>query len=265
LDIRYRTMRNFLATLAFSQGVPMIAHGDEIGRTQQGNNNAYAQDNAISWVDWDLDERQKELLAFTQKVFAIRHLNPVLRRRSFFRGEVVDHSGVKDLTWIRADGQEMAQEDWQNASARSLGMLVHGDATDETDDRGRPIKGDTLLLVLNASDAEVRFAVPTMAGGDAGSNGHGGGGNGDRRRSMWSVLVDTAREEVPSVEGGQVALSPYSVVLLRFGRERRLSSAAGGGGSAAAVNVAAVSTAGEGTPTLAPVAVGAGLETAAGE
>jgi glycogen operon protein len=264
LDMRFRAMKNFLATLAFSQGVPMIAHGDEIARTQNGNNNAYAQDNEISWVNWDLDERRQALLDFTRKVLAVRHLNPVLRRRTFFRGEVVDHAGVKDLTWVRADGQEMGQEDWQNASVKSIGMLIHGDATDETDDRGRAIKGDTMLLVLNASEAEVRFAVPAIAGGDAGSNGHGGGSNGDRRRSMWTVLVDTARDEVQSVEGGQVGLAPYSVVLLRYGRERRLSPATAGGGGAAAVNVAAVSTAGEGTPTLAPVAVGAGPETAAG-
>src|SRR3712207_438098 len=137
LEKRRRAMRNFLASLALSQGVPMISHGDEVGRTQRGNNNAYAQDNEISWVHWDLDDRRRALLAFTRKVFAIRHLNPVLRRRTFFRGQVMDHAGVKDLTWIRPDGQEMRQENWDDQITHALGMLVHGEATDETDDRGR--------------------------------------------------------------------------------------------------------------------------------
>jgi glycogen operon protein len=105
-------MRNFLATLAFSQGVPMISHGDEIGRTQHGNNNAYCQDNEITWVHWDLEDWQRELLAFTQRIFQIRHSNPVLRRRSFFRGQVVNSSGAKDLSWVRSDGQEMTVADW---------------------------------------------------------------------------------------------------------------------------------------------------------
>src|ERR671939_2084197 len=106
LDARYRAMKNFLATLAFSQGVPMLAHGDEVARTQKGNNNAYAQDNEISWMNWDLDERRRQLLEFTRKVFALRHSNPALRRRHFFRGQEVPNS-LKDLTWVRPDGQEM--------------------------------------------------------------------------------------------------------------------------------------------------------------
>jgi isoamylase len=242
LDARYQAMRNFIATLAFSQGVPMISHGDEIARTQDGNNNAYAQDNEISWVNWELDERREHLLDFTRKVFALRHLNPVLRRRTFFRGQVVDHSGVKDLTWVRADGQEMTQEDWGNESAHAIGMLIHGEATDETDDRGRPIHGDTMLLLVNASPNDVPFTLPALNGGDDG---------GQRRGGVWSVLVDTARTDRGPVETDALALAPYSVALVRFGRERRLAATAGATGGVAAVNAAAVSAAGDATPVFA--------------
>ena len=214
--MRMQAMRNFLATLAFSQGVPMLSHGDELGRTQGGNNNAYCQDNEITWVDWNLSEQQKELLAFTKKVFAIRHLNPVLRRRTFFRGKVLDKSGVKDLTWLRPDGQEMRQEDWEQPAAHTLGMLVHGDATDETDDRGKLIHGETMLLLINASPGEVSFTVPALS-------------SADRRTGMWMVLIDTARRQTRMVAEGSYSLPAYSLVLLRFGRERRLGLASTAG------------------------------------
>ncbi|MFN2570820.1 MAG: glycogen debranching protein GlgX, partial [Gemmatimonadales bacterium] len=194
---RERAMRNFLATLAFSQGVPMISHGDEIARTQGGNNNAYCQDNEITWVDWRLDERRQRLLDFTRHVFAIRQNNRVLRRRTFFRGQVTDHSNVKDLTWLRADGHEMTEGDWQETAAQSLGMLINGDATDETDDKGEPIKGDTMLLLVNASETQVDFALPPP--GPAGG---------------WSPLVDTASAPVPQDRNGTYPLKPYALVLM---------------------------------------------------
>ncbi|HWC74654.1 MAG TPA: glycogen debranching protein GlgX [Gemmatimonadales bacterium] len=196
LDARYRAMRNFLATLAFSQGVPMIAHGDELARTQRGNNNAYCQDNEITWVNWTLDERQQALLDFARQVFAIRADNPVLRRRTFFHGQVVEHPGLKDLTWLRADGKEMMQDDWKDPHAHALGMLINGEATDETDDTGEPIKGDTMLLLINGGDADVDFPLPD----------HGG----------WSPLIDTARPlEHPA---DHYPLSANSLVLLRLTR-----------------------------------------------
>ena len=233
LDVRYRSMKNFLATLAFSQGVPMIAHGDEIARTQGGNNNVYAQDSEIAWMDWEQlrnDPRRQELLAFTRQVFALRQQNPVLRRRTFFRGQVMDHAGVKDLTWIRADGQEMREEDWNNGSAKSLGMLVHGEATDETDDRGRKIEGATMLLLVNTSDDEVGFTLPTIVA--AASEGD------DRREGVWTTLVDTTRRELRAVEAGPVTLAPYSLLLLRFGRERRLAQPAAPGRASAIASAA---------------------------
>ena len=193
LDARYRAMRNFIATLALSQGVPMISHGDEFARSQQGNNNSYCQDNEISWVDWSLDDRRRGLLEFTRNVFKIRAENPVLRRRTFFRGEVIEHSGVKDLTWLRADGAEMTHEDWERRDAHALGMMINGDATDETDEKEEPIKGDTMLLLVNASEADVDFTMP--AGG-------------------WATVIDT--DDRPDPAGEHYKLTPFSLVLLRL-------------------------------------------------
>src|SRR5690606_32250703 len=127
VQIREQIKRNFIATLAFSQGVPMITAGDEMGRTQRGNNNAYCQDNEISWVNWELDERGRALLDFTREVFRIRNRNPVLRRRGFFRGQpVTDEESVKDVMWIRGDGQEFTHADWHDPNRMVLGMLIAG-------------------------------------------------------------------------------------------------------------------------------------------
>ena len=205
LDMRFRMMRNFLTTLLVSQGVPMIAHGDEIARTQKGNNNAYAQDNELSWMNWDLDERRRELLEFTRQMVAIRKTNPVLRRRHFFRGKPVNGEGDKDLTWLRPDGAEMTEGDWHDANSRVLGMLIHGDATDEMDARGRPLSGDTMLVILNSGEGEVRFDLPQLEGG------------------LWAELADTGRPDMRIIQGRTVHLAPHSMALLRFGAERRLT------------------------------------------
>jgi isoamylase len=211
IAIRYRLMRDFIATLAFSQGVPMLSHGDEMARTQRGNNNAYAQDNEVTWVNWDLDANQRRLLAFTRKCFNLRHAHPVLRRRHFFRGEPTIKGGPKDLSWIRPDGNEMTSRDWQNADNHAIGMLIYGDATDETDDRGRPIKGETLFLLLNASERNARFKLPTLEGS---------------ADWIWSETIDTAYQELRTISGGVVNLAPFSLVLLRFGEGRRASNGA---------------------------------------
>jgi isoamylase len=161
-DLRFRLMKSMMATLAFSQGVPMVSHGDEIGRTQKGNNNAYAQDNELTWLDWHLDARQRELLGFTRRAFAIRAANPVLRRRHFFDGDEPSAEYGKDVMWVRPDGKEMTPDDWHNGDTRILGMLIAGESTDETDERGRLLHGDTLILIVNASGNDVRFAVPVL-------------------------------------------------------------------------------------------------------
>jgi isoamylase len=208
LDKRFQLMRAFIATLAFSQGVPMLSHGDEIGRTQHGNNNAYAQDNETTWVNWDLDDRRRQLLAFTRKCLNLRHTHAVLRRRHFFRGEPTVKGGPKDLSWIRPDGGELTQDDWHDPNNHTIGMLIYGDATDETDDRGRPIKGETLLLILNGSDQDVSFTLPTVNGG-----------------GIWAEMVDTASRELHVVTSGIVQVAGFSLVLLRYGENRRMTTA----------------------------------------
>jgi glycogen operon protein len=207
VEMRYRLMRTFLATLAFSQGVPMLAHGDEIGRTQCGNNNAYAQDNEITWMNWDLDQRQKELLGFTRKLLAIRQLHPVLRRRHFFRGQAVPGSAQKDVTWLGPDGLELTDADWRNPSAHTLGMLIDGMATDEVDDRGRAVHGDSLLILLNGGETPQTFVLPRMS-----------------EEKIWAVMVDTARHDLPVVRRGRVLVEAHALMLLRYGTDRRIST-----------------------------------------
>jgi glycogen operon protein len=221
--IRLQTMKNFFATLAFSQGVPMISHGDEIGRTQGGNNNAYAQDNETTWVHWQLEPWQEELLGFARKIFAIRHTNPVLRRRSYFTGRPMRGAGAKDLTWLDADGQELTHQDWVDASRQVLGMLISGEASDETDARGRPVRGDTMLLAINGSDADTTFTLPAV---------HGPG--------AWVALVDTAADRPHMVDEPTIDVAPHSLVLLRYSSDRRVTTGADALGNAGAVNTTVV-------------------------
>jgi len=195
--MRERIKRNLLATLAFSQGVPMLSHGDEIGRTQLGNNNAYCQDGPLTWVHWDLEPAHRALLDFTRYVLRIRAENAVLRRRTFFRNAPVSGGG-KDLAWLRPDGREMTAEDWADPHNSVLGMLVRADATDEVDDRGRPVRGDTILFLLNGGARSKRFVVPAL--GAAGA---------------WEEIVNTARPGTRPVRGGAVNLVAHSVILLR--------------------------------------------------
>ena len=179
VELRERQKRNFLATLLLSQGVPMILGGDEMSRTQGGNNNAYCQDNEISWFNWDLDERQEQLLEFTRRLIAIRKEQPVLRRRKFFAGRRIHGSDVKDLTWFHPDGREIGDEDWHPSFIQGLGLRLAGNAMNETDERGERIVGDTLLILLNGHDEDAPFVLPSTANGGA-----------------WQVCLDTSRLEV---------------------------------------------------------------------
>ncbi|MFP3854908.1 MAG: glycogen debranching protein GlgX [Anaerolineales bacterium] len=195
LKIREQVKRNFLATLAFSQGVPMISHGDEIGRSQRGNNNAYCQDNEISWVNWNLGERERDLLAYTRKVFRIRAENPVLRRRTFFSGATLGRNGAKDIAWLRPEGGEMTEGDWRDPQRRTLGLLIRGEATDEVDERGQPIHGDTLLLLMNAGEADLKFKLPSLDKG------------------AWNLLVNTAESGDAQGFEAPAHLSAHSLML----------------------------------------------------
>ena len=202
--LRARQQRNFLAILLLSQGVPMLQAGDESGRTQQGNNNVYCQDNELSWVDWKLDRPRRELFEFTRRVIHLFHQHPVLRRRKFFQGRRIRGSEVKDLAWFRSDGKEMTDEDWDNWHQRCLGLRLAGDAIEEVDPRGNHIKDDTLLILLNAHHEPLPFVLPAH-----------------RTRVRWEVLLDTREAKgTPRrrrlVRGGQPCeLEARSLVLLR--------------------------------------------------
>ena len=160
--LRDRMKRNLLATLILSQGVPMLTAGDEMGRTQRGNNNAYCHDSELTWVNWELAGRDRELLAFTKLLLAIHRENPALRRRAFFHGEPVAGE-LRDVSWFRPDGQEMDEGDW-HGSGHVLGMFIHGESADEKDERGIPLRGDSLLLVLNGGGKAARFRLPEVEG-----------------------------------------------------------------------------------------------------
>ncbi len=198
LDARVLAMRSLLASLAFSQGVPMLSHGDEMGRTQQGNNNAYCQDNAITWVDWTLDARQQALLEFTRQLFTIRRDHAVLRRRHFFRGVDPDHAGRGDMVWIQADGREIQQADWSDRTLQTLGMLIYADAVDEVETDGKLAIGDTLLIIVNGGDAAVSFTLPSPT-----PNG------------CWSTLLDTADPATRVIDAGSMPIAAHALVLLR--------------------------------------------------
>jgi isoamylase len=158
--LRERQKRSLLATLMLSQGVPMISHGDEIGRTQRGNNNAYCQDNELTWVDWNLDDEKRTLLNFVRKLVQFRMSQPVVRRRRYFQGRSI--RGVKDLTWLTPSGHEMNDESWNADFVRSIGVLLSGSAIEEMSERGEPIVGDTLVVLLNAHSDKVLFRLPPL-------------------------------------------------------------------------------------------------------
>jgi isoamylase len=206
LALRAGQKRNFLATLLLSQGVPMLLAGDESGRSQGGNNNAYCQDNEVSWVDWKLDRPQRELLEFTKLLIRISHQHPVLRRSHFFQGRKIRGSEVKDLAWFRPDGKEMTDEDWANPEMRSFGLRLAGDAIEEVDGRGNRLVDDTLLILLNAHHETIPFVLPAH-----------------RRKLHWWVILDTS-EPITRREQRQLrGAAPYplkgrSLVLLRLPR-----------------------------------------------
>ena len=205
LQLRARQQRNFLATLLLSQGVPMLQAGDERGRTQHGNNNAYCQNNEISWLDWKLDRPRRELLEFTKLAIELFHQHPVLRRRKFFQGRHIRGSEVKDLAWFRPDGKEMNDEDWDNWHTRCLGLRLAGDAIEEVDTHGNPIRDTTLLMLLNAHYDAIPFVLPAHRVG-----------------VRWEVALDSTQptgkpRRTRLIRGGhEYLLDGRSVVLLRL-------------------------------------------------
>ncbi len=195
--LRERQIRNMLSTLILSQGTPMLLAGDEFGRTQKGNNNAYCQDNEISWLDWDLKSKGKSLIKFVKKLTGLRHKYPVLRRNLFLTGEYNEELGLKDVTWINANGSEMEDAQWGDHGMRCFGMLLDGRAqTTGIRQRG---KEATLLIIINEHSDMVQFKLPDSPGGE-----------------LWSLLIDTndpdAKNQSTSFKIGEVyEITPRSL------------------------------------------------------
>ncbi|MCU1424518.1 MAG: glycogen debranching enzyme GlgX, partial [Microbacteriaceae bacterium] len=202
LTLRARQQRNFLTTLLISQGVPMLLHGDEIGRTQHGNNNGYAQDNEISWVHWDHAD-----LPLTEFVAALAHLrkeHPTFRRTRFFDGRPVrrgEGEPLPDLVWLAPDGNEMEPEDWDSGFGRAIGVYLNGDGIRGRDARGEPITDTHFLILLNAHDEDVEFTLPQ-----------------NEYAPAWEIVVDTAGAGVstdPRIAGSSVTAHAVSALVLR--------------------------------------------------
>jgi len=201
--LRSRQQRNFITTLLLSQGVPMIAHGDELGRTQQGNNNVYCQDNELSWIDWQTADT--DLIEFTRTVSALRGAHPVFRRRRFFSGSPVRKrggDGLPDIAWFAPDGSEMSDEDWDSGFAKSIAVYLNGQGIPDLDDRGQRVTDDSFVMFFNAHHEPIEFVLPAEQFGAA-----------------WVTEIDTAAasdDEAPTHgAGAKVSVDARSVVVLR--------------------------------------------------
>lgn len=200
--LRAQQKRNMIATLLLSQGVPMILAGDEVGRTQRGNNNAYCHDDPINWLNWNLTPEDHEFMTFVQRVIRIKQSHKVFRRRSFFQGRHLRGGDIKDITWLKPDATEMNDEEWQQTFARCLGLFLAGEGLDESDEKGRMIGDVDFLWLLNAHHEEIPFVLPRY------------------RATGWQVELDTSYS-VPGrytgtvITGGTYPLQGRSLVLLR--------------------------------------------------
>lgn len=192
--LRARQKRNFLATLLLSQGVPMLLAGDEMGRTQNGNNNAYCHDSELTWIKWDLAPEDHELIELVRRLIQIQQRHPVFRRRSFFQGRRIHGSDIKDITWLKPDGTEMTDEEWQQSFARCLGLFLAGAGLDEYDDRGRPITDINCLLLLNAHHDEIGFRLPAY-----------------HPEKLWKVELDTSRDGGLGHDGTYAGMQTYAL------------------------------------------------------
>jgi isoamylase len=206
--VRARQRRNIMATLLLSQGVPMILSGDEMGRTQGGNNNAYCQDNELSWLDWKFSILDRNFLAFVRRMIRLRKEHPAFRRRRFFQGRELRGADAKDITWLTPAGREMTDEEWNNSFARSLGLQMSGLLEGEYDAQGRPDVDDDFLLLFNADQEEVNFQIPPFP-----------------EEARWEVFMDTAysaglKSDGFLKPGGVYTLKPRSMALLVNARRR---------------------------------------------
>jgi isoamylase len=203
--LRRRQKRNFLATLFLSQGVPMLGGGDELSRTQGGNNNAYCQDNDISWYDWE--HADQDLLAFARRLIGFRHRHPVFCRRRWFQGRPIHGTQVSDIGWFTAAGAEMSDEDWQAGFAKSLGVFLNGRAIPSPSERGEPMIDDSYYVMFNSHHEPIDFTLPDKKWGE-----------------KWSLVLNTAddadflqdEQSGPAFDAGAtLPVQPWSLVLLR--------------------------------------------------
>jgi isoamylase len=206
IALRFRQKRNLVAMLLLSLGVPMIVAGDELSRTQQGNNNAYCQDNDISWVHWELGPQEQQFYDFVKDVIRIRKENPVFQRRKFFMGQTSKTSNIKDIIWYNAKGHEMGADDWSDEELLWVGALLNGAAINEMDERGNPITGDTILLLVNAAHKPVAFHMPRLMQGD-----------------VWELMLETTSElseDAPTRYAGEelYKLQGRSLAVLKLRR-----------------------------------------------
>jgi len=206
LQLRAQQQRNLLVTLLLSQGVPMLVSGDEMGRTQRGNNNAYCQDNELSWVDWEhLDE---DLLDFTRGLLKLRLEHPIFRRRGWFIGQELHGTDVKDLAWFTPEGREMSEEDWSVGYAKSLGVFLNGKSIQRPGEHGERVKDDSFYVIFNAHHEPLQFTVP-----------------GEPFASRWMRVLDTATDDPPELRrsrrvqtlagGAQLEMKARTLVVLR--------------------------------------------------
>ena len=201
--LRERQKRNLLTTLFLSQGVPMVLGGDEIGRTQGGNNNGYAQDNEVSWFDWSEDLENAALLEFTRKLSRFRRQHPVFRRRRFFQGRPIYGTDVSDIVWLKPDGQMMSHDDWAEGWAKSITVFLNGEAIPTPDPRGEPVVDDSFLVLFNANADAMPFTLPDGGFGES-----------------WDVAIDTNEPMLDEGDrtakaGSDVEVEGRSVVVLR--------------------------------------------------
>jgi glycogen operon protein len=200
-ELRRRQRKNFVATLLLSQGVPMLLAGDEIGRTQQGNNNAYCQDNQLSWVDWlTIDE---DLLGFVCQCTDLRKSHAVFRRHRFFQGRPIHGTDIGDIAWFRPDGSLMSDDDWRVSFAKTLGVFLNGEALPWFDPRGHPVRSGSFFMIFNAHHETIDFTLPS-----------------DQWAEQWAYALDTARPNVetgtgPSKAGEVVRVTDRSFQLLQ--------------------------------------------------
>jgi glycogen operon protein len=197
LALRRRQIRNFLATLLLSQGTPMICGGDEIARTQRGNNNAYCQDNEISWHDWTLDDEREALLAFTKRLIALRRDHPALHRAKFFKGRRIRGTDVRDIMWYRHDGALMTDDDWSNPVSASLGLFLAGRGVGDVDDGGNILVDDDFYVFLNGSENPIEITLPPAS-----------------TKGDWQLLIDTSDDDAGGRRDGGTMTRPSRSLAL---------------------------------------------------